>query len=226
MTVDIIVKNKIARPADRDFFFVCGNSDYVINFSFDEEWNEYEEKTAFFIAGGVTLPPVIFQGNACPVPVLQNVDAVAIGVSAGNLHTTTKAVIPCRKSIRCESSEPQEPAPDVYAQLMQMINDGKVKGEKGENGTKFYLHTIKTPDGINLTMINTDNTEYDEKTMLAACFHRSIKATCNGFLVIQLLSLSNPNGCYSVTVFYHSSGGPIETINFYSDGLHDEVTEL
>lgn len=136
MIIKIEIKNKIARAVDKRCFIVCGNDDYEIEFAFDEEWAEFEEKTAYFIANGVTLPPVVFQGNKCPVPKLSNTTALYVGVSAGDLKTTTDAVISCRKSIRCKSGAPEAPTPVVYDQIMQLINDGKVKGEQGEKGEK------------------------------------------------------------------------------------------
>lgn len=135
-TIDIIIKDKIAKLADLNAFIVCGNDNYEINFIFDEEWAEYDEKTVYFIANGVTLPPVVFQGNKCDVPALSNATALSVGVSAGDIRTTTDAVISCRKSIRCKCGAPVAPTPEVYDQIMQMINDGKIKGETGEKGEK------------------------------------------------------------------------------------------
>ena len=43
------IKNKIATYNTRGGAIVCGNSDYIIHFSFDEEWDEYATKTARFI---------------------------------------------------------------------------------------------------------------------------------------------------------------------------------
>ncbi|MBQ5930378.1 MAG: hypothetical protein IIX02_06260 [Clostridia bacterium] len=135
-TIDIIIKDKIAKLADLNAFIVCGNDNYEINFIFDEEWAEYEEKTVYFIANGVTLPPVVIQGNKCDVPALSNTAMLSVGVSAGDIRTTTDAVVSCRKSIRCKCGAPVAPTPEVYDQIMQMINDGKIKGETGEKGEK------------------------------------------------------------------------------------------
>ena len=47
MIFDIEVKNKIASYTGTDMI-VCGNSDYKIKFSFDEEWGECQAKRARF----------------------------------------------------------------------------------------------------------------------------------------------------------------------------------
>ena len=145
MEILINVQNKIATLADPQSVIVCGNSDYSITFSFDAEWEEHKVKTTrFTYNGGYT--DVVFEGNTCAVPILQNADAVFVGVFAGDLHTTTPAFINCKKSILCRGGSPQAPTEDVYSQLMAMINGGMVRGpqgEKGEKGDKGDAGSIK-----------------------------------------------------------------------------------
>lgn len=159
IVINVKVEDKIARNLDKNKSIVCGNSNYEIAFQFDEEWQEYNEKTAIFICDGETLPPVVFQGDKCPVPILTNTYILSVGVTAGDMHTTTDAIIKCRKSIRCKSKEPKPPAPDVYAQIMQMINDGKIRGEKGEpftyeDFTEAQLASLKGADGNKIGYLN------------------------------------------------------------------------
>ncbi len=99
----ISVLDKKATYASRDGDIVCGNSDYVIEFAFDAEWDAHEEKIARFIWNG-QFTDVDFTGNTCPVPIITNATAVEIGVYAGELSTTTPAVIGCQKSILCKSA--------------------------------------------------------------------------------------------------------------------------
>lgn len=91
MYIKINVKNKVAARQD-DVPIVCGNSDYVIQFTFDADWEPYETKTARFVTDtGYT--DVVFSGN---------------------LRTTTPAVIFCRRCITDGSGSPAAPTPDVY----------------------------------------------------------------------------------------------------------------
>lgn len=108
MIIEVNVSNKIARLADKNTVAVCENSDYVIHFNFDEEWAAYETKTARFKWGG-KYTDVVFTGNECAMPVINNVYSVKIGVYAGNLHTTTSALLMMKKSILC-GNEPESPA--------------------------------------------------------------------------------------------------------------------
>ena len=120
MYIKISVNNKIATLQD-NVLIVNGNSDYVIKFDFDAEWDAYQTKTARFVtARGYT--DVVFSGDEVALPVITDAISVRVGVYAGNLHTTTPAVIFCRRSITDGSGSPVEPTPDVYAQLMEMLN--------------------------------------------------------------------------------------------------------
>lgn len=100
---------------------VCGNSDYQIAFNFDSEWDAHPTKTARFIWNG-QYQDVIFTGNVCKAPVITNATLCAVGVYAGDLHTTTPALIVCKKSILCGGGLPADPAPDVYAKIMEELN--------------------------------------------------------------------------------------------------------
>ncbi len=94
-TINISIRDKraTADPA----VIVCGNSDYVVEFAFDVEWEQETVRTARFIANG-SYQDVVFTGNSCTVPIITDATEVHIGVFAGNLRTTTGARIPCTRS--------------------------------------------------------------------------------------------------------------------------------
>ena len=124
MYIKISVNNKIATLQD-NVQIINGNSDYVIKFEFDSEWDTYETKTARFVTTrGYT--DVVFSGDEVALPVIADAISVRVGVYAGNLHTTTPAVIFCRRCITDDSGSPVEPTPDVYAQLMEMLNKDSI----------------------------------------------------------------------------------------------------
>lgn len=102
-TLHITVSDKIATYLKRDGIIVCGNSCYQIQFTFDEEWDAYDKKTARFIWGN-HYKNVDFTGDTCPVPSVFNADLLKVGVYAGELSTTTVAEIPCEKSILCHAA--------------------------------------------------------------------------------------------------------------------------
>lgn len=118
-TILIPVIDKIAKSPDEEI--VCGNSDYYIEFAFDSEWDGYDVKTARFVYGG-KMTDVVFKGNVVQVPVMSNTTKVFVGVFSGDLRTSTPAAIVCRPSILCKGGTPHDPTPDVYAQIMDMMN--------------------------------------------------------------------------------------------------------
>lgn len=104
---------------------ICGNDDYVIDFTFDEEWNGVTYKTARFQyadGSGVKYIDVLFEGTRCNVPVLINIDRVKIGVYAGDLRTTTGATVLCLKSILCDGGNHEEPDDSTYNEMMEILN--------------------------------------------------------------------------------------------------------
>lgn len=117
--IKISVKNRVARADTTPY--VCGNTDYRLVFDFDEEWSEYDAKTARF-AKESGYEDVVFIGNECPVPAISDTYYIYVGVYAGDLRTTTPARVACKKSILCGSGLPDPPAPDVYAQILDMLN--------------------------------------------------------------------------------------------------------
>lgn len=118
-TIDIIVRDKVAQSPHVKM--VCGNSDYLIHFDFDSEWDESPTKTARFIYGG-KFEDVPFEGDTVNAPIIVNASIVAVGVFAGELRTTTPALIATDKSILCKGGLPADPPPDVYNKIIAMLN--------------------------------------------------------------------------------------------------------
>lgn len=119
--INITVRGKIARAEGRARV-VCGNSDYAVRFDFDEEWSEYALKTARFVSEDGSYTDVQFEGDTCAVPILRNTRTLLVGVFAGNLRTTTAALIHAVPCITDPDGTPADPTPDVYAQLMERFN--------------------------------------------------------------------------------------------------------
>ena len=121
-TINLSIQNKIA--AADGTIYICGNSDYLVEFDFDREWDAFNYKTARFIHG-TTYTDVVFQGSLCPVPIIHNVTSFRVGVFAGDLCTTTPATVYAKNSILCGSGVPADPTIYVYSQIMALLNDLK-----------------------------------------------------------------------------------------------------
>ena len=99
--IGVVVTEKIA-TVNGTPLIVCDNSDYTIKFTFDTEWAAADNKIArfSFLKNGLNrYIDVPIENDACNVPILSDIEAVAVGAYAGNLQTTTGAVIKCKKSI-------------------------------------------------------------------------------------------------------------------------------
>ena len=147
--IEISVENLVAWQTNATDY-VCGNSEFVVGFVFDKEWNEFETKTARFIHGGGHTD-IVFTGNECKVPVILNAKRMEVGVFAGDLHTTTPAVVNCRKSILCDSGTPEDPAPDVYAQIMELLNAG-ASAEQVARAVEKYMEENPITSGSTATI--------------------------------------------------------------------------
>lgn len=135
--INITVAGKIATNMSPGVVIICGNSDYTVTFSFDDEWNALPLKTARFIytkGGRLTYTEVPFVGNEVAVPVLSDITDVFVGVYAGDLHTTTPARVLTKRSTLCGLEPHKEPDEDVYLQVLALIEEGRVQGPIGPPG--------------------------------------------------------------------------------------------
>ncbi len=124
-TINITIENLIAK-APESALIVSDNTGYQIEFDFDDAWDGYTLKNAVFVWYRDSLPfsqTVPFSGNAVQVPRLPAVGKLYVGVTAGNLQTTTPARIACSRSILSSGgAEPEAPAESEYAQIMALID--------------------------------------------------------------------------------------------------------
>ena len=125
------------------------NSDYVIDFDFDEEWTD-NYKTVYFVCEDGSHQPVVINGNTCPVPMLDGEHRrIFVGVQAGAakkpsvLKTTRPCCLKVRDSIADLLGQPiPDPTPDVYQQIMALLEDikqGEVSPEDIQKAVDNYL---------------------------------------------------------------------------------------
>lgn len=123
-TIDIIIRNKTASAVNPPCI-VCGNSDYNVKFNFDEEWQAHNNKIGVFAynrCGEWQREKVLFEGDTCPVPALHGVRSVWIGVTAGDVRTSTPADVPCRMGATDFSDAPEKPSEDIWGQILDKLN--------------------------------------------------------------------------------------------------------
>lgn len=123
--ISIKVREKIAKVIGSPQI-VCGNSDYAVTFDFDNEWDDYDAKTARIVwldkaSGRLRHADVLFDGNAALLPAIYRADHVLIGVYAGDIRTTTPARVPCIGCITDDAPQHDDPSEDVYEQLLAYL---------------------------------------------------------------------------------------------------------
>ena len=124
-TINVTVRNRIA-TAQRWQCIICGNSDYIVDFDLDDEWNDMPNKVAVFVTntrGNIRHERVLFDGSTCGLPVLRGVNMVDIDIEAGDIRTTTPAHVKCEACITDRAGMPQEPENNVYGQILAMTTD-------------------------------------------------------------------------------------------------------
>lgn len=152
-TLNVSIENKIATYQKRCGALVCGNSDYQIKFAFDAEWYNYDTKTARFIYNDQIVDKV-FTGDTCDAPVVRDADILAVGVFVGDLITTTPAIIPCKRSIRCKHGAPAAPTPDVYDQIMERLNGMPSTGGGSGSSGLVYVPTVSSSGELSWSIQN------------------------------------------------------------------------
>ena len=141
MKTEILIEVRDRLPVVRTCVdLITHNSDYYIRFDFDDEWNDYEQKTVYFVYEDGNYMPVIMSGNICDFPIIQNERRrVFIGVQAGNLKTTRPCCVNVLDSIAdLLNKQITPPSEDVYSQIMDIINDLE----------RYKLNPIAKTDGM------------------------------------------------------------------------------
>lgn len=126
---------------------VGDNSDYEAEFLFDSEWDGHI-KTARFIQSGKYVEQML-ENDKCliPVEVLKH-GYLKVGVFTSEM-TTTQCDVFIKPSIKQDNGVTAPPTPDVYSQIISMIENMEVSGvtdEQIEKAVTKYLseHPIET----------------------------------------------------------------------------------
>ena len=79
---------------------------------------------------------IAFSGDTVALPTIIDRTSIGIGLYSGDIHTSTCAMFDCERSVMGKNSNAvAPPSSDVYNEIVEMINDGRLKGDKGADGT-------------------------------------------------------------------------------------------
>lgn len=245
--IKVHIKDRVA-VAEGDPVIICGNSDYTVTFTFDEEWGNAYAKTARFNFRTFDGPAHIdqpFTGDTVEVPELSNVREVEVGVFVGDLNTTTGASIRCKPCIRCGSGAPKDPTPDVYDKIMELIKrGGGGSGGGGETLDGLPVYVVDTlpedPEVGDIVALNTtrvrpwnevkvwsrDEVPYQEGGAAVMCEDLPLEGNFVAGAVPDVLDLSgmNTDGYIACGVILQGSNGRIGiTIDNFRTGDKSDV---
>lgn len=143
-TIQVSVRDKIATQTDGTVI-INGNSDYNIEFDFDAEWADLNNKIGIFAYNDAAAhkwayQTVLFSGDTCTVPILRDIHCVYVGVTAGNVRVTTPAKVQCRLSISDYADTEEPPSADVWGQILAKLDELQTEIDeiKAGGGAEVY----------------------------------------------------------------------------------------
>lgn len=160
-TIHITVRDRVPTiTAGEDV--ISHNSDYVAEFEFDEEWQD-KVKTVYFVCEDGSYKAVMMNGNSCSVPMLDGEHRrIFVGVQAGAakkpsvLKTTRPCCLKVRDSIADLLGQPiPDPTPDVYQQIMALLEDIK-QGEVSPEDIQKAVDNYLTENPISVDIATTE----------------------------------------------------------------------
>lgn len=117
--INITVAHKVAVSDTQSI--VCDNSDYMVNWTLDDEWSAYDTKTMRAIYMDGTFEDKVFSGDTIALPVCTVPGVVQIGLFAGDIRASRMAILRALPSVRSAAGAPKDPDKSVYDQLMERM---------------------------------------------------------------------------------------------------------
>ena len=153
--ITIKVRDKIA-TVEGSPTIVCGNDGYHAIFDLDDEWSSYELLTmrinwtdTFSGQPRHTDVPFIRGIGYADIPAIADAYEVQLGIYAGDIRTSTPARIPCERCITDSGMYHEDPEPQTYAALLELL--ARVGGGGATSGDATFVL-----DGINLAFVSNE----------------------------------------------------------------------
>lgn len=122
-TIDVTVKNKIAACEKR--YVISANSNYFVEFDFDEEWTDNVKTARFFFDSSCV--DMIFTGNKVPVPKIPACTTFGVGVFTDALASTTAEIGCIISAADEESNNAFNFTQSQYEQMVALLNDAELR---------------------------------------------------------------------------------------------------
>ena len=144
-SIEIMVRNRVPRfKKDSAKSIITWNTGYVINFDFDEEWGLTKTLRVVNDKGKI-IQDIIFDGNSVELPKITDTGYIGIGVFSGDLTSTAKVELMCRKSILEDNGDIIPPTENVSISVMDILEN---KADKSTTLAEYGITDAYTKDEI------------------------------------------------------------------------------
>ena len=228
----IDVRDKVACLRNPEDFLVCDNSDYDVEFSFDEAWANYPVKTVLFVYGDRDIK-VVMDGNVCEGVAIQSATMCLVGVYSDDIVCTTPAKINCLLSAKSESNgNPEPPTKDVYDEIIALLNryinavkGAPAGGTKGQVlkkvSDKDYDYQWEDDEVRDLTNYYTkEQSEFDYVFIGNEEFLNGIKNDISGIVLVKDVNIDNAE---DDTLNDYTINRNVKEIHFINSSIYGRV---
>lgn len=125
----------------------------TVSFDLNETWDGYRRTAVFYRNVEDAFHVFMNDENTCTIPheVLEDPGAMYIGIFGirdGKTLTSNMVVCNIDRGAIISIGRVSDPTPDVYAQIISMIEAGMLKGDTGDPGV--YVGSGEMPEGYNI----------------------------------------------------------------------------
>ena len=161
---------------------VCGNTNYYLKFTFDEEWIAVQNKTAIFEVMGKKII-VEFTGDICNIPCMPNASYFILSITCSpnkNQSFCTNSIkFELEKNNINEELQTMDPFISYYSRLKSIVDEI-------ETGTLAVNYASTA--GTSLTQVSKNGNE-----TISGNKNFTNRITQNGLDVANIIDISNPN---------------------------------
>lgn len=135
--IHVTVRDGIAFQTDHTAY-ITGDGEFYVIFALEDGWKDLPVRVARFQTES-GYQDVMFRGERCHVPVFSYAQKLEVGLTAGNLRTTTPARIFVRQGIRSAWGPPEDPQASVFDQILDCLGESDLDLENTNDGVRLTL---------------------------------------------------------------------------------------
>ena len=135
--IHVTVRDGTAFQTDHTAY-ITGDGEFYVVFALEDNWQDYPIRVARFQTEN-GYQDVMFRGDRCHMPVFTYAQKLEVGLTAGNLRTTTPARIFMRQGIRSAWGPPEDPQTSIYDQILDCLGESDLELENVSDGVRLTV---------------------------------------------------------------------------------------